>query len=235
MRCHEGGTQYEENIVASREDMTVASTGGALIDITPKLYEGMPTYPGNPEYKIRQVRTVEEGANSTLSELTTGTHAGTHVDAPSHFIEGARSLEDMGLEALVGPARVVEIDAEQTIEVEHLEPLGIESGERVLFKTRNSALWEKDEFDEEYVFLSVAAARYLAERKPACIGVDYLSVGGKGNGVEVHKALLGEGVMLIEGLDLRDAEPGEYDLACLPLRLAGAEAAPARAVLRRRG
>lgn len=213
--------------------MVVDRANGEIIDISPKLREEMPTYPGNPPYRIRQVRTVEEGANSTLSEVTTGTHAGAHVDAPAHFIAGERSLEEMGLEQLVGRARILAIGAEEQITVTDLEQHNISEGERVLLKTRNSKLWERDEFEKEYVFLSAEAAHYLAKLKPACIGIDYLSVGGKGNGVEVHQALLGAGVMLIEGLDLTDAEPGEYDLACLPLRLAGAEAAPARAILRR--
>jgi arylformamidase len=212
--------------------MVVDKVTARLIDVSPKLREDMPTYPGNPPFKIRQVRTVEEGANSTLSEVTTGTHAGTHVDAPSHFIAGERSLEDMGLEPLVGRARVIAVDADDEIAVSDLEPHSIEEGERILLKTRNSMLWERSEFVKDYVFLSVEAARYLAGKRLACLGIDYLSVGGKGNGVEVHQALLGAGVMLVEGLDLTEADPGEYDFVCLPLRLADAEAAPSRAVLR---
>lgn len=204
-----------------------------VIDISPQLRQPMPTYPGNPVYSIRTVRSVEEGERSTLSQITLGTHAGTHVDAPSHFIAGEAPLEDMGLEALVGTARVIALDVAEQIERADLEPHLITRGERIVLKTRNGALWDKDAFDPEYVFLSVDAARYLAEVGIACLGVDYLSVGGKGNGVEVHQALLGAGILLIEGLDLRAVEPGEYDLVCLPLRLAGAEAAPARAILRR--
>lgn len=204
-----------------------------VIDISPALRDPMPTYPNNPLYSIRTVRSVEEGERSTLSEITLGTHTGTHVDAPSHFIAGAEPLEAMGLEPLVGTARVIELDVAEAIEPADLEPHVITRGERILLKTRNSALWAKDEFDPEYVFLSADAARFLAEKGIACLGVDYLSVGGKGNGVEVHQALLGAGILLIEGLDLTAAEPGEYDLVCLPLKLAGVEAAPARAVLRR--
>lgn len=204
-----------------------------VIDISPTLRDPMPAYPGNPLYSIRTVRSVEEGERSTLSEVTLGTHTGTHVDAPSHFIAGASKLEDMGLDPLVGTARVIELGVAETIEPSDLEGHVITRGERILLKTRNSALWSKDEFDPEYVFLSADSARYLADAEIACLGVDYLSVGGKGNGVEVHQTLLGAGVLLIEGLDLSAAEPGEYDLVCLPLKLAGAEAAPARAILRR--
>ena len=106
----------------------------------------------------------------------------------------------------------------------------------MLLKTRNSdTLWKLDEFSPDYVYLSTEAAEYLASRRPACVGVDYLSVGGhKANGTEVHTALLGAGILLIEGLDLSRAEAGVYELLCLPLSIAGAEAAPARAVLLRR-
>jgi arylformamidase len=163
-----------------------------------------------------------------------GTHAGLHVDAPAHFIAGAASLEAMPLEALVGIVRVIDVWSEHTIEVAHLEPLEILPGERVLFKTRNSELWAQDEFVEDYVYFSTEAARYLAARRPACVGIDYLSVGGFHlNGTEVHEALLGVGILLIEGLDLRAVEPGAWTLVCLPLRLAETEAAPARAILMR--
>lgn len=205
-----------------------------VIDVTPVLREGMPTYPGNPPFALRVVRSLAEGARSTLSEVTMGTHSGLHVDAPSHFIEGAAPLEATALDALVGPARVLGIKTERVVEVEHLLPHDISEGERILLKTSNSALWEREGFVADYVYLSTAAAHYLAERRIACLGVDYLSVGGKENGVEVHQTLLRAGILLIEGLDLSSADPGEYDLACLPLRLAHAEAAPARAVLRKR-
>jgi arylformamidase len=164
-----------------------------------------------------------------------GTHTGTHVDAPGHFSGGASLLEQMPLDALVGPARVLGITAEREISVGELAAYDIAEGERVLLRTRNSAvLWSLDEFCPDYVYLSTDAARYLAGRRPACVGVDYLSVGGfQANGTEVHTALLGAGILLIEGLDLSAAEPGDYELLCLPLSIKGAEAAPARAVLRR--
>lgn len=203
-----------------------------VIDITPILSESTPVYPGNPTYSLTTVRSVAEGAHSTLSEIRTGTHAGLHVDAPAHFIAGERTLEEMPLDALVGPARVVAVHGvDGQISAEEIEGLGVRSGERLLLKTTNSGLWDT-EFAPDYVHLSTPAALRLAELRPACVGVDYLSVGGfKSNGTEVHEALLGAGVLVIEGLDLSEAEIGDYLLVCLPLRLARAEAAPARAVL----
>lgn len=210
----------------------------AIIDITPKLYNGVAVYPGNPPFEMHEVRSVAEGAHSTLTEVRMGTHSGLHVDAPAHFIAGAGVLEEQGLDALVGPCRVVEFaEAERvSIDVTDLEPLEIEAGERVLFKTRNSQMWARAGFDSSFVYFTTDGARYLASRRPACVGVDYLSVGGfRSNGTEVHEALLGAGILAIEGCDLREAEAGAYELICLPLRLDGAEAAPARAILRRLG
>ncbi len=207
----------------------------ALIDITPPIRNAMPVYPGNPGVSVRTVRDVRAGAHSTLSEITMGTHTGAHVDAPGHFIAGAALLEEMPLEALVGPARVLAISADREITAEELAVHDIAPGERVLLRTRNSdTLWQLDRFSPDYVYLSTLAAEYLADLRPACVGVDYLSVGGhKANGSEVHGALLGAGILVIEGLDLSAAEAGDYELLCLPLSIAGAEAAPARAVLRR--
>ena len=207
-----------------------------LIDITPPIRTSMPIYPGNPAVSVTTVRDVREGAHSTLSQVTMGTHTGTHVDAPGHFIAGAPLLEEMPLEALVGPARVLAISAQREISVDELAVHDIACGERVLLRTRNSdTLWQLNEFSPHYVYLSTEAAEYLARVRPACVGVDYLSVGGhKANGTEVHHALLGAGIMVIEGLDLSAASPGDYELLCLPLNIAGVEAAPARAVLRRR-
>lgn len=204
-----------------------------LIDISPPLRNDMPVYPGNPPFSLRVVRRVEEGAHSTLSEITMGTHSGTHVDAPAHFLPGGAPLDAMPLEALVGRALVEEIVADGEIPAEAVQALGVADGTRLLLKTGNSALWGSDSFNPDYAYLSTEAASYLATRRLLCLGVDYLSVGGfHSNGTEVHRVLLEAGVLLIEGLDLSGAAPGEYDLVCLPLPLAGAEAAPARAVLR---
>src|SRR5205085_6333224 len=113
----------------------------------------------------------------------------------------------------------------------------IKKGERILFKTRNSKKsWKSDQFDEDFVYISQEAARYLAEKQVMTVGIDYLSVGGfKKDGVETHHALLGAGIWVIEGLNLARVKPGQYELVCLPIKLEGAEGAPARALLRKTG
>jgi arylformamidase len=157
------------------------------------------------------------------------------MDAPLHFIRNGRTIDEMPLDATVGRARVVQIDDPKSIKREELLAQAISAGERILFKTANSAkAWSSDKFEEDFVFIAQDAARYLAERGVLCVGVDYLSVGGfHEDGPETHHALLEAGVWIIEGLDLKAIEPGEYDMACLPLKLIGAEGAPARAILRR--
>lgn len=171
-----------------------------------------------------------------VSELSIGSHTGTHVDAIKHFIEDGDSIEKAPIETFIGPARVVSVDSDTEIRLKDFDPSVISEGQRILFKTRNSrdAIHSR-EFQKDFVHLSIEVARWLAEMKVACVGVDYLSVGGfEGNVVEVHKALLGNGIYAIEGLVLTDIEDGWYDLICLPLPIQGCDAGLARAVIRRR-
>ena len=143
-------------------------------------------------------------------------------------------MERMPLDATIGRARVIEIQDPESIKREELIPHEIGSGERVLFKTRNSPrCWQTDDFVEDFVYVSQDAARYLAEVGVRTVGVDYLSVGGfYKDGPETHHALLGAGVWVIEGLNLSEIEPGEYELICLPIKVQEGDGAPARAILR---
>lgn len=161
-----------------------------------------------------------------------GSHTGTHMDAPLHFVRGGEGMDRMPLGAAVGRARVVEVRDPVSVEPEGLR--GIGPGERVLFKMRNSARrWEEDAFDEDFVYVSREAARDLAAREVRTVGVDHLSGGGfHEDGVETHQALLGAGIWVIEGLNLSGVEPGEYELIRLPLKVEDGDGAPARAILR---
>ena len=157
------------------------------------------------------------------------------MDAPIHFVRGGEGMDRMPLDATVGRARVIEIRDSISIKLDELDPHGIGRGERVLFKTRNSALgWRTHDFIEDFVYVSQEAARYLADRGVRTVGVDYLSVGGfREDGVETHQALLGAGIWVIEGLDLSRVRPGEHQLICLPPKVEDGDGAPARAILRR--
>jgi arylformamidase len=163
-----------------------------------------------------------------------GAHTGTHMDAPAHFVRGGIGIDKMPVDAAIGSARVIPIRDRTSITADELERHRIRRGERVLFKTHNSAhCWDTDSFFEDFVYLSATAAQYLVERKVRLVGVDYLSVGGfRADGAETHQALLKAGIWIIEGLNLKRVRPGRVQLFCLPLKISGGDGAPARAIVR---
>ena len=195
-----------------------------IFDVSVPIRPGMINYPGDPRVHMERVVSIEHGGVANLTRLDFGVHTGTHVDAPVHFIDEGVGADALPLEVFVGPCEVVDAtDAEGEIGPDSI-PGRVE---RVLFKTRNSELWNRDVFDESFVRIGVLAAQRLVEQRVRLIGIDYLSVGEP----ETHRTLLGAGIAAVEGLDLRGIEPGPYNLACLPLRIVGSDGAPARAVL----
>jgi len=195
-----------------------------IFDVSVPVHPGMVTYPGDPTVRLERVSAIADGAVANISRLDFGVHTGTHVDAPLHFIDGAPGTEQLPLDALVGPARVI---AARSLDAEGLA--AAELAERVLFKTSNSELWARDEFVHDFVSLTEDGARLLVERGVRLIGIDYLSVGDEG----AHHVLLEAGVVAIEGLDLREIDAGDYQLVCAPLKLVGSDGAPARVFLLR--
>jgi arylformamidase len=191
-------------------------------------------WPGDPPFHIERASDQAKGDVATVSQMSLGVHTGTHMDAPLHFIRNAESIDQIPLDATVGPARVIPIRDPKSIQPEELMAYAIQNGERILFKTANSDhAWLTDDFHEDFVYISKEAAEYLAGCGVRCVGVDYLSVGGfREDGKETHEALLSAGIWIIEGLDLNGVEPGDYELICLPLRLIGSDGSPARAILR---
>ena len=206
----------------------------AWIDISVPLHNGMAHWPDNPPFEIERAMDQKRGDTATVSKISLGVHTGTHMDAPLHFFEDGISIDQMPLTATMGQARVIEIHDPESIKPAELVPHNIQKDERILFKTRNSTRnWQTDEFVKDFVYISHEAAEYLAKIQIQTVGVDYLSVGGfYKDGPETHHALLGAHIWIIEGLNLSTIQPGNYDLVCLPIKLEGAEGAPARAVLR---
>ena len=204
------------------------------IDVSVTLKTGMVSWPGDPPARIRHDKEMERGDLCTVSLLEMSAHTGTHMDAPAHFVRGGIGIGEVPLDAAVGAARVIPIRDRESIKPGELEQHAIRRGERILFKTRNSErCWDTDSFVEDFVYISAAAAGYLAERQVRLVGIDYLSVGGfRADGVETHQALLKAGIWLIEGLNLKLVEPGRVQLICLPLKIAGGDGAPARAIVR---
>jgi arylformamidase len=218
--------------------MTITSPFNAAgwTDVSVPLRPGVPTFPGDPTYNISLTISMANGAICNVSRLDMGAHTGTHLDAPSHFIEGAAATESIPLDVCVGPAWVVDATRlKANIGPTDLAGLDIPPDEtRLLFKTPNSELWNQPGFSEAFIGLDGEAARVLAERGVRLVGADYLSIAPFGNPAPTHLALLSAGVVIIEGLDLRTVDPGPVDLLCLPLRLVGSDGAPARALVRPR-
>lgn len=194
---------------------------------------GMIVYDGDPVVRIERVMDVAAGDLANLSRMELGTHTGTHVDAPLHFIDGAAGADRLPLDALVGPAVVVDArGASGDIDAAALAALEVPATERLLLRTRNGDLWERDGFTSDYVGVAEDAAHELVAMGVRLVGIDYLSIAPSGDPAPTHRVLLEGGVVVVEGLDLRSAPAGRYDLICLPLRLEGADGAPARALLR---
>ncbi len=206
-----------------------------IYDISLPLSPNLPVWPGDPPLDLHLLESMEAGAHANVSGLSTGVHIGTHVDAPHHFLNDGRTVEGLSLEALVGPCYVAQLpDDIDGIDAEVLEGIPLAAGiERVLFGTRNSHLWGRGEtqFKKDFVALSEDGAEWLVGRKIKLVGIDYLSIAPFGDSEPVHNVLLKAGVVILEGLDLSRVLRGFYDLYCLPLKLVGAEGAPARAIL----
>lgn len=207
-----------------------------IYDVTFPISDKTPIYEGDPKVKIEIADSLGKGDAANVSHICFGVHTGTHVDAPAHFIDGKRKVHELELEKLIGNCRVVELPDDVTaIEPQHLENL--ETVERVLFKTRNSAFWNEPEkgFRTDFTYITPEAARSLIEKNILLVGIDYLSVEKFGSAdFATHITLLEKEVVIIEGLDLRQISAGDYELICLPLKYIGGagDGAPARTVLR---
>ena len=210
-------------------------TAPAWIDVSVPVRSGMVHWPDNPPIEVVRVMDMARGDPATVSRLSLGVHTGTHVDAPVHFLADGAGVDAVPLDQLLGEARVVEVGDGPSISAAQLRAVDPRQGERLLFKTRNSArCWKADRFLADFVYLSTEGAALLAERRVRTVGIDYLSIAGMDEGVPTHRTLLEQGICIIEGLDLSSIQPGSYELICLPLRLAGADGAPARVLLRAR-
>jgi arylformamidase len=207
-----------------------------IIDISVPIRPDMPVWSGDPAVVIERVKSMADGAHDNVSRIDFGVHTGTHVDAPVHFIADGAAVDRVPLDALVGPAWVADATSvHRHLDGEALASLAIADGaERVIFKTTNSELWVSERFETEFLGVTEDGARWLVDRGVRLVGIDYLSIAPYGDSVPTHRALLGAGVAILEGTDLRGVEPGAYELICAPLRIVGADGAPARALLIRR-
>ena len=175
---------------------------------------------------------MRRGDANNSSSLNTSVHSGTHVDAPFHFLPDGITIEALPLDLFIGPARVCAVECGTHITAADVAKAGVQGETRVLFKTRNSMLLKKGVYDATFAPFSVDGAEALVDSGVKLVGLDYLSAAGANEQVPVHRAFLDHGVILLEGVDLSEVPPGRYELFCPPVKLAGSDGAPCRAVLR---
>lgn len=203
-----------------------------IIDISVPNGPTQHVYPGDPPPRIEPAASIAAGDPANVSRITLGSHTGTHVDAPYHFLEDGPKLGAVPLDRMVGECVVLDLRGRQAVDADALRPAPIRPGDLVLCRTDNSWRWEQCEFQRDFTYLTLDGAEVLLDRGARAIGMDYLSIERFGStGFPVHRRVLGAGLFVIEGLDLRAVEPGRYTLVCLPLKFPDLDGAPARAVL----
>lgn len=207
-----------------------------IYDITVPVSAETPVYAGDPGVEISSFKSIADGSTANVSQISIGVHTATHVDAPNHFIDGAKRIHEIAPEKLVGPCRVVEVPEDVVaIGPEHVGDIG--GMTRILFKSRNSAFWNtpEDGFRTDFTYITVETARLLVDSGVVLVGIDYLSIEKSGSpGHPVHVTLLENEVVILEGIDLREVSAGDYELICMPLKYDGAtgDGSPARTFLR---
>ena len=205
-------------------------------DVSVLVQNGIPTWPGDPKFSMNMASSIANGDVANLTHLDMGAHTGTHMDAPVHFYRDGSGVDELPLEALMGGCRVFDLTSITShISAATLEACDLKKVTRALFKTGNSRHWANNdtEFDKNFLALTADAAMYLVHSGVTLVGVDYLSVEAYGSQTHpVHDTLLGAGVVIIEALNLSQVSAGDYELIALPLKLKGADGAPARVVLR---
>lgn len=207
-------------------------------DVTVPISDSVPIYERDPDAAVESFKAIARGDSANVSSIRFGVHTGTHVDAPNHFIDGKKHVHEIDLEKLIGSCRVIDVGPDVLeIEPEHVGDLS--GAERVIFKTRNSEFWAtpEDGFRKDFTYISPDTAKLAADAGVKLVGIDYLSIEKSGSpGHPVHVTLLEKEIVILEGLDLREVPPGDYEIICMPLKYVGStgDGAPARTVLIKR-
>ena len=191
-------------------------------------------YLGDTPYSRDLIWTIKDHGNYDLSRLIMSAHSGTHIDAPSHFIPHTKSIDQYTIQDFILSAQVVKIKDNETIQPQEFENLDIKPGDALLFKTDNSmsGRCRSGVFSESFVYLSSEAAEVCVEKKVSLVGIDYISIEKYGDeAFPSHRKILGNNMLILEGIDLKMVPPGKYTLFCLPLKIKGGEASPVRAIL----
>ena len=202
-------------------------------DISVSISPQLPVWPDTQPIEFQRTLDLDQGDIANDTTICMSVHTGTHVDASLHFVSSGRSVDELPLETLIGLATVIDVGELEVITAIFLEGLELPNNlKRILFKTKNSKLWDSSTFEPNFVALSCDAAEWLINQGIVLVGIDYLSIQRFYDGPETHIVLLQSDVVIIEGLNLRDVPTGNYELICLPIKLKGLEGAPSRVILR---
>jgi arylformamidase len=203
----------------------------SIIDISWPIHPTMTAYKNKQTVVFTPTKTFEQD-KARESLVTMSTHTGTHVDAPSHFTHQGITVDSLELNSLVGPCQIIDLShCDEKITAADLEKQSINQGDRILLKTKNSTNEAAAPFNQNFVYLAADAARYLTSKKIMTVGIDYLGIERAQPNHETHQVLFENNITIIEGLRLEHVQAGTYFLCCLPLKLQGLDAAPARAIL----
>ncbi len=206
-----------------------------IFDISLPLSPELLVWPGDPPVDVTKTAAFSAGDAYEMSLLRMTTHSGTHIDPPAHFLPGGKTVDAIDPVRCLGPVLVVALPGRRDIEPEDLQAYNWSRFKRVLFKTQNSRRGYTEPFEENFTALSEAAARFLVKKGVVLVGIDYLSIERETRGFPVHHILLGNDVVILEGITLASVPPGVYDLACLPLKIKNGDGGPARAILLQNG
>lgn len=198
-----------------------------MYDVTSTIYEGMAVYKDQPEKQPKFNQRTDGYVTETRLELDV--HTGTHIDAPLHMMADGETFESISMDKLVGPCKVVDLTAaENGISKADLQKFAIQKNDFLLLKTKNSF---DENFNFDFVYLAEDGAAYLSELQIRGIGTDALGIERSQEGHPTHKTLFAAGIIIIEGLRLKEVEPGSYFMVAAPLKLTGTDASPARVLL----
>lgn len=206
-----------------------------IYDVSVPLQSGMPVWPGDQDPKFDQYADIDQGSVVNSTGIRSSAHVGTHVDAPRHLFNDGKGIDELSLNILIGTAAVIDLSDATQIDRKTLSAISLPSCDRVLFKTRNSDYWKnpRHKFKTDFVSLTSDGAESLIENGIKLVGIDYLSIDlFSAEDLPAHKILLAREVVVIEGLNLSRVPPGQYELICLPIKIAGADGAPARVILK---
>jgi len=226
--------QRNESPANGEHSVTMAGAFENIYDISVTLGEESIVYPGDTPFSRDSIWTIKESGICDLSKLTMSAHSGTHIDAPAHFIQGGKTIDQYSVQDFILPAQVLDIEDREAIRPSELENFHIDPGDALLFKTENSrqGRCRTGGFSEDFVYLSSEAADFCVAKEVCLVGIDYITIEKYGNeAFPAHRKILGNNVPVLEGIDLGGVPPGRYTLLCLPLKIKGCEASPVRAIL----